>query len=248
MSVKTVVITGALSGIGEECCRKFAKAGYNVIFSGKDIKRGEELQNELCLFNTQCHFVLTDVSDERQVENLIKISIRIYGGIDVVINSAGTEGVAARYNKVTIDDFNYVFSTNVLGIMLVMKYALPIMCKERCGSVINISSLTGQTGSPGRSIYSASKHAVNGLTRSVALEVAGRGVRVNAIAPGPVDTDMFDRFVNSDESIKSMYIERMPSKRIITTEEIADIALFIASDAARSIIGQVILVDGGYSV
>lgn len=122
------------------------------------------------------------------------------------------------------------------------------MCKERCGSVINISSLTGQTGSSGRSIYSASKHAVNGLTRSVALEVAGRGVRVNAIAPGPVDTDMFDRFVNSDESIKSMYIKRMPSKRIITTEEIADIALFIASDAARSIIGQVILVDGGYSV
>lgn len=248
MSAKTIVITGALSGIGEECSYQFAYEKYNLIFSGLDIKQGEALQTKLRKVHPQCHFIMADVTDEKQVINLIKFTIKIYGRVDVVINSAGTEGHPSTHENTTVDDFHHVFNTNVLGTQLVMKHALPIMCKQCFGSLINISSRAGQAGVSGGGIYAASKHAVNGLTRSAALEVAAKGVRVNAIAPGPVDTDLFDRFVGHDKVKKAAFLNRMPSGEIITTKEIAGIALFLASDTARSIIGQIITVDGGYSV
>ncbi len=129
-----------------------------------------------------------------------------------------------------------------------MKHTLPVMSKQGSGSLINISSQAGLVGIPRGSVYAASKHAVNGLTRSAALEVAAKGVRVNAIAPGPVETDMFDRFVGRDAVAKAEFLSRMPTGRIATTGEIAATALFLASDSARSIVGQIITVDGGYSV
>lgn len=248
MSAKVVVITGALSGIGEECCRQFAKNGYNVVFSGRKARRGEELQNELRNLNPQCHFVLADVVIEDQVAALIEKTRQLYGKIDVLINSAGTEGQPAPHDQTTVEDFHRVFDANVLGTQLVMKHTLPVMSKQGSGSLINISSQAGLVGIPGGSVYAASKHAVNGLTRSAALEVAAKGVRVNAIAPGPVETDMFDRFVGRDAVAKAEFLSRMPTGRIATTAEIAATALFLASDAARSIIGQIITVDGGYSV
>lgn len=248
MSAKVVVITGALSGIGEECCRQFAKNGYNVVFSGRKAKRGEELQNELRNLNPQCHFVLADVVIEDQIAALIEKTRQLYGKIDVLINSAGTEGQPAPHDQTTVEDFHRVFDANVLGTQLVMKHTLPIMSKQGSGSLINISSQAGLVGIPGGSVYAASKHAVNGLTRSAALEVAAKGVRVNAIAPGPVETDMFDRFVGRDAAAKAEFLSRMPTGRIATTGEIAATAMFLASDAARSIVGQIITVDGGYSV
>lgn len=248
MSAKVVVITGALSGIGEECCRQFAKNGYNVVFSGRKAKRGEELQNELRNLNPQCHFVLADVVIEDQVATLIEKTRQLYGKIDALINSAGTEGQPAPHDQTTVEDFHRVFDANVLGTQLVMKHTLPVMSKQGSGSLINISSQAGLVGIPGGSVYAASKHAVNGLTRSAALEVASNGVRVNAIAPGPVETDMFDRFVGRDAAAKAEFLSRMPTGRIATTGEIAATALFLASDAARSIVGQIITVDGGYSV
>lgn len=248
MSAKVVVITGALSGIGEECCRQFAKNGYNVVFSGRKARRGEELQNELRNLNPQCHFVLADVVIEDQVAALIEKTRQLYGKIDVLINSAGTEGQPAPHDQTTVEDFHRVFDANVLGTQLVMKHTLPVMSKQGSGSLINISSQAGLVGIPGGSVYAASKHAVNGLTRSAALEVAAKGVRVNAIAPGPVETDMFDRFVGRDAAAKAEFLSRMPTGRIATTGEIAATAMFLASDAARSIVGQIITVDGGYSV
>lgn len=248
MSAKTVVITGALSGIGEECCRQFANNGYNVIFSGRNTGRGKRLQEELRRINSESHFVLADVVIEEQVASLIEKACQIYGKIDTLINSAGTEGQPAPHDQTTVEDFHRVFDTNVLGTQLVMKHALPVMSKQGSGSVINISSQAGLVGIPGGSVYAASKHAVNGLTRSAALEVAAKGVRVNAIAPGPVETDMFDRFVGRNEEAKTEFLSRMPTGRIAKTGEIAATALFLASDAARSIIGQIITVDGGYSV
>ena len=248
MSAKVVVITGALSGIGEECCRLFARNGYDVVLSGRRPKRGEELQNELRSLNPRCHFVPADVAIEDQVAALIEKTRQLYGKIDVLINSAGTEGQPAPHDQTTVEDFHQVFDANVLGTQLVMKHTLPVMSKQGSGCLINISSQAGLVGIPGGSVYAASKHAVNGLTRSAALEVAAKGVRVNAIAPGPVETDMFDRFVGRDEAAKAEFLSRMPTVRIVTTEEIAATALFLASDAARSIIGQIITVDGGYSV
>lgn len=166
----------------------------------------------------------------------------------MLINSAGTEGQPAPHNQTTIEDFHKVFDANVLGTQLLMKHTLPVMTIQGSGSLINISSQASLVGIPGGSVYAASKHAVNGLTRSVALEVAVKGIRVNAIAPGPVDTDMFDRFVGRNKDAKAEFLSKMPTGRITTTEEIAETALFLASDSARSIIGQIITVDGGYSV
>jgi len=248
MSRRTVIITGALAGIGEECVYAFARAGDNVIFSGRDPHKGELLLAKLRDINPECYFVPADVRLEEQVSSLVLYALQRYQRIDVVLNVAGTEGHPTPYDKTTIDGFHKVFDTNVLGTQLMMKHALSVMRAQRSGVMINFSSLAGQVGIPGGSVYAASKHAVNGLTRSAALEVAADGVRVNAIAPGPVATDMFERFVGRDEKAKAQFISKMPTGRIITTEEIAATALFLASDAARSIIGQIITVDGGYSV
>lgn len=248
MSAKVVVITGALSGIGEGCCRQFARNGYQVVFSGRNPGRGEALQDEFRRLTPECHFFPADVEDEEQVAVLIEKTCQLYGRIDVLINSAGTEGQPAPFDQTTVEDYQRVFNTNVLGTQLVMKHMLPVMCRQGTGCFINISSQAGLVGIPGGSVYSASKHAVNGLTRSVALEVAAKGVRVNAIAPGPVETDMFDRFFAGDETAKAEFLSRMPTGRIVIPGEIAATALFLASDAARSVIGQIITVDGGYSV
>lgn len=247
MSNKTVVITGALSGIGQECVRLFISEGYNVIFSGRRPGLGEERERKMRTISPDVHFVNADISREEDVAALAKKAVMLFDKIDVVLNVAGTEGMPAPADQLTVDDYHRVFDTNVLGTQLVMKYFLPLMCKQRSGSLINFSSLAGLVGMPGGAIYAASKHAVNGLTRSAALEVAADNVRVNAIAPGPVATDMFDRFVGRDENAKAAFLSKMPSGRIVTTDEIARTALFLASDAARSIIGQVIVVDGGYS-
>ncbi|CAI1993399.1 3-oxoacyl-[acyl-carrier-protein] reductase FabG [Serratia proteamaculans] len=245
---KAVIITGALSGIGEECARKFSQVGYNVIISGRSEQRGRELETELRQINPEIHFFLADIVFENQVSELIKYTQQVFGKIDVLLNVAGTEGQPISHDRTSVEDFRHVFDTNVLGTQLVMKHVLPVMSKQGSGSLINFSSQAGQVGIPGGSVYSASKHAVNGLTRSAALEVAADGVRVNAIAPGPVATAMFDRFVGNDPIAKKEFLSKMPTGRIVTTEEIAATALFLASDNARSIIGQIITVDGGYSV
>jgi NAD(P)-dependent dehydrogenase (short-subunit alcohol dehydrogenase family) len=248
MSEKTVVVTGGLTGIGEECALKFAHEGYNVVFSGRDSQRGEELLARLRTITTESHFMIADVTRENQVVSLVERTLGIYDRIDVVLNAAGTEGHPAPIEHSTAADFQQVFDTNVLGTQLVMKHVLLVMRRQQSGCMINISSQAGHVGIPGGGVYAASKHAVNGLTRSAALEVAADGVRVNAIAPGPVATDMFERFVGRDETVKAQFLKKMPTNRIVTTEEIAATALFLASDAARSIIGQIITVDGGYSV
>ncbi|CAI0971795.1 SDR family NAD(P)-dependent oxidoreductase [Serratia quinivorans] len=245
---KTVIITGALSGIGEECARKFSQVGYNVVISGRNEQKGRELETELHQINPDVQFFLSDIVFENQVSELIKYTQKVFGEVDVLLNVAGTEGLPTPHDRTTVEDFRHVFDTNVLGTQLVMKHVLPVMSKQGSGSLINFSSQAGQVGIPGGSIYSASKHAVNGLTRSAALEVAADGVRVNAIAPGPVATAMFDRFVGNDPIAKEQFLSKMPTGRIVTTEEIAATALFLASDNARSIIGQIITVDGGYSV
>ncbi|MBH2547762.1 SDR family oxidoreductase [Serratia marcescens] len=249
MSAKTVVITGALSGIGEKCAIRFAAENYSVIISGRNSDKGQTLLKELGNITTnKIKYIYADISNESDVISLARQSEDFFGKVDVVLNVAGTEGNPSTYESSTVEDFHKVFNTNVLGTQLIMKHFLPAMCQRQYGTVINFSSQAGQVGIPGGSVYSASKHAVNGLTRSVALEVASTGVRVNAIAPGPVDTDMFDRFVGRDKQAKAAFLSKMPNGKITTTCEIADTALFLASDSAKSIVGQIITVDGGYSV
>jgi NAD(P)-dependent dehydrogenase (short-subunit alcohol dehydrogenase family) len=144
-----------------------------------------------------------------------------------------------------VASFHATFETNVLGVLLSLKHELLVMLKQGSGSIINISSVAGHVGSPGLSVYSASKHAVEGLTKSAALEVAATGVRVNAVAPGPVETEMLNRVTGHDADAKAKFLSKVPAQRVGSTEEIAQTILFLASDDAAFLTGQSIAVDGG---
>ncbi|WP_342648769.1 glucose 1-dehydrogenase [Pseudomonas sp. REB1044] len=247
MAKKTVVVTGALSGIGFDCARSFAREGYNVVISGRDARRGQHRLNELRNVTDDVVFFTTDVTSEEQVAQLMQAAVITYGSVDVVIHSAGTEGNPANLEDVSTQDFQQVFDTNVLSTILVMKYAIPIMRGQRSGVIVNIASQAGLGGMPGKMVYAASKSAVISLTRSAALEVAVSGIRINAVAPGPVATDMFDRFTGRDATAKRDFLDMFPTKRVIEVGEVTAALLYLASDSARSVVGEVLTIDGGYS-
>ncbi len=159
----------------------------------------------------------------------------------------GTEGELGPVADQTADNYAATFETNVLGTLFSMKHELRVMLKQGSGSIVNLSSVGGRIGLPGASVYSASKHAVEGLTKSAALEGAAAGVRVNAVAPGPVDTAMLDRFVGNKQDVKAGFLATVPAKRAATVEEIAQTVVFVASDKAKYLTGQILAVDGGYT-
>jgi NAD(P)-dependent dehydrogenase (short-subunit alcohol dehydrogenase family) len=167
-----------------------------------------------------------------------------FGRLDVAVNGAGTEGQPGPVTEQTAESYAATFDTNVLGTLLSMKHELRVMRPQGSGSIVNLSSTTGHRGSPGASVYTASKHAVEGLTKAAALEAAVFGVRVNAVAPGPVDTDLLTRFAGSEDR-KAALVERVPFRRAGKVEEVADAIAFLASDKAAFITGQIIDVNGG---
>jgi NAD(P)-dependent dehydrogenase (short-subunit alcohol dehydrogenase family) len=192
----------------------------------------------------EAEFIRADVRHEEKVRNLIDKTVAHFGRLDVAVNNAGTEGRPWPVTEQTTETFAATFETNVLGTILSMKLELRVMLTQAAGSIINLSSTLGQHGSAGASLYSASKHAVEGLTKSAALEAAAAGVRVNAVAPGPVDTEMLSWFtVTADR--KAGLVAGVPLKRMGRREEIAQTIVFLASDKASFITGQIIGVDGG---
>jgi NAD(P)-dependent dehydrogenase (short-subunit alcohol dehydrogenase family) len=246
MQEKVVLITGALTGIGRATAIAFAKEGANVIVSGRRENEGENLEEEL---RTMCacphaKFIRADVRHEDEIRNLIDQSVSRFGRLDVAVNNAGTEGKAGPIIEQTPESYAAAFDTNVLGVLLSMKHELRVMLPQSSGSIINISSTFGRIGAPGASLYVASKHAVEGLTKSAALEAAPFGVRVNVIAPGPIETDLLNRFAGSDER-KADVASGVPLKRLGHPHEIAEAILFIASDKASFISGASIPVNGG---
>ena len=247
MNKSTVLITGALTGIGRATAFAFAAEGYNIVISGRKPEAGHQLASELRAQGAAVEFVQADVTNEKDVEDLIANTIKHFGRLDVAVNNAGTEGELGPISGQTVANYNATFNTNVLGVLLSLKYQLPVMAAQGSGSIINLSSIAGQVGMAGASVYVASKHAVEGLTKTAALEVAATGVRVNAVAPGPVDTAMLDRFTGGNPDAKAGMFAMMPAKRGAQPDEIAQTIVFLASDKARYLTGQSIAVDGGYT-
>jgi NAD(P)-dependent dehydrogenase (short-subunit alcohol dehydrogenase family) len=247
MNTQVVLITGALTGIGRATAIAFAKEGAHVVVSGRREEAGRALADELRALGAEAEFVRTDVRFEAEVRNLVDRTVERFGRIDVAVNNAGTEGELGPVLEQTPEAYEATFSTNVLGTLLSLKHQMRVMLPQGSGSIINLSSIAGQVGIPGASVYVASKHAVEGLTKSVALEAAAAGVRVNAVAPGPVATEMLDRFAGRSEEAKNNFLNTMPARRAATVDEIAQTILFLASDKARYLIGQSIAVDGGYT-
>ncbi len=247
MSKPVVLITGALTGIGRATALAFARDGDKIVVSGRHEDKGQALAAELRALGTEAEFVRADVRNEGEVRNLIDRAVERFGRLDVAVNNAGTEGELGPIVEQSVANYESTFAVNVLGTLLSLKHEMRVMLAQGSGSIINLSSIGGQVGFAGAAIYTASKHAVEGLTKSAALEGARAGVRVNAVAPGPTETQMLDRFVGRSEEAKARFVATIPSGRASTTDEIAQTIVFLASDKARSLTGQSIAIDGAYT-
>jgi NAD(P)-dependent dehydrogenase (short-subunit alcohol dehydrogenase family) len=246
MSSSVVLITGALTGIGRAAAVSFAKAGHRVVVSGRKPDAGQALVSELRSLGAEAEFIQADVRKEDDVRRLVDRTVERFGRLDVAVNNAGTEGRPGAITDQTAESYAATFDTNVLGVLLSMKHEVRIMQGQGSGSIINISSTYGHEGAAGASVYVGSKHAVEGITKSVALETVKSGIRVNVVAPGPIDTGMLTRFTGTPEN-KAALTTTVPMDRLGRSEEVANAIVFVASDEASFITGHVLNVDGGKS-
>jgi NAD(P)-dependent dehydrogenase (short-subunit alcohol dehydrogenase family) len=244
MSTPVVLITGALTGIGRATAVAFAKEGARLVVAGRREDAGQQLMTELRALGAEAEFIRADVRHEDEVRDLVDRTVARFGRLDVAVNNAATEGQVGPITDQTAASYAATFDTNVLGVILSMKHEVRVMQGQGSGSIINISSTYGHEGAAGASVYVGSKHAVEGITKSVALETAKSGIRVNGVAPGPTDTGMLTRFTGTPEN-KAALVTTVPMGRLGLSEELADAIVFIASDEASFITGHVLNVDGG---
>jgi NAD(P)-dependent dehydrogenase (short-subunit alcohol dehydrogenase family) len=244
MSSPVVLITGALTGIGRATAVAFAKEGASIVASGRREAEGKALEAELRSLGAEAAFIRADVRHDDEVRNLVDQTVARFGRIDSAVNAAGTEGQPGPLIDQSSKSYATTFDTNVLGTLLSLKHELRVMQAQGHGSIINISSTFGHEGAAGAAVYAASKHAVEGLTKSAALEGARSGVRVNAVAPGPTETGMLNRFTGTAER-KAALAKTVPLGRVGEPGEIARAAVFLASEKASFITGQILTADGG---
>ncbi|MBB5149557.1 MULTISPECIES: 3-hydroxybutyrate dehydrogenase [Ureibacillus] len=252
MKGKTLFVTGSAQGIGFEIAKNFAEAGANVVIS--DIHQ-EKLDQALKELPDNVSSVVCDVTSEEQIKQAIDFTVEKYGSIDILINNAGIQHVAFIEDFPT-EKFELMIKIMLTAPFITMKYAIPHMKKNQFGRIINIASINGLIGFAGKSAYNSAKHGVIGLTKVAALETAPHQITVNAICPGYVDTALVrgqfedlakTRNIAVENVLEEVLYPLVPQKRLISVDEIASLALFLASDAAKGITGQAVVLDGGYT-
>jgi len=240
---KVVLVTGGTSGIGKATAIKFARAGAKVVLSGRREKEGAEVVNEIRKLGGEGAFVRADIAKDADIQAMVQFTVDKFGKLDVAFNNAGVEWTGPL-DRATEAEYRRVFDINVWGVLNSMRHEIPAMLKNGGGAIVNTSSVAGHVGLAQVSVYIASKHAVEGLTKSVALEFAKQNIRVNAVAPGIIATEMFDRFAGDE--LRDQIISTVPVARVGAAVEIAAAVLYLASDAAKFTTGTSLVVDGGF--
>lgn len=245
---KVAIVTGGTAGIGRAAALLFARSGARVVVSGRRQPEGEEVVAEIARAGGTARFIRCDVTREQDVAGLVEGALKEFGRLDVAFNNAGIEqSPLVPLTETSTEQYRTVMDVNVLGVWLAMKYEIPAMLRNGGGSIVNTTSVAGHIGMPGASTYIAAKHAVEGLTKSVALEFADKGIRINAVAPAAIATEMFDRFAGGESSEMGKHLAALhPVGRVGRAEEVAAAALYLASDAASFTTGISLPVDGGW--
>ena len=241
---KVVLITGGTSGIGKTTALAFAKAGAKVVLSGRRAAEGEAVVAEIAAGGGTARFVRADVAVEADVKNLVEQTVAAFGRLDVAFNNAGVESMGPL-TEASEPEYRKVFDVNVWGVITSLKYEIPAMLKTGGGAIVNTSSVAGHVGMAGASLYVGTKHAVEGITKSAALEFAKQGIRINAVAPAAIETDMVDRFAGKEGPMREYLTSLHPIGRTGQTREISDVVLFLCSEGASFITGESVKVDGG---
>ena len=244
---KVAIVTGGTSGIGRAAAVAYAREGARVVVAGRRAAEGEETVRLLRAQGGEGIFVTTDVSKAAQVKELVERTMQKFGRLDFAFNNAGIEQEPTPFLEQNEETYDRVMDINVKGVWLSMKYEIPAMLKTGGGSIVNTSSGLGVIGMPGIEIYVASKHAVIGLTKSAALEFGKQGIRVNAVLPAVIDTDMFQRFAGEKPEFRAQITAMHPIGRIGKSEEIADAAIWLSSSKSSFVTGHSLLVDGGFT-
>lgn len=244
---KVALVTGGGTGIGQAAAIRFAAAGAKVVIANRNEKTGQDTVDRIKAAGGAAIFHQTDVAQEEQVVALIRRAVDEFGRVDVAFNNAGVEGATAVTHEDTKENYDLIFDVNVRGVFYSMKHEIAHMLEHGGGSIVNNGSIAGLIGFPTHGLYVASKHAVLGLTKSAALEYAQQGIRVNAVNPGAIETDMVLRFTDSQKEQLEQLASMHPIGRLGRADEIATAVVWVASDEASFVTGQGITVDGGFT-
>jgi NAD(P)-dependent dehydrogenase (short-subunit alcohol dehydrogenase family) len=246
MDGKVAIVTGASAGIGRAAALAFAREGASVVVADVDVERGDKVAAEVQGLGADALSVRTDVADAGDVAHMVRRTVDRFGRLDYAFNNAGTEGAPAPTGECAIDNWTRTIGINLTGVFLCMREEIPAMLATGGGAIVNNSSVAGLVGFPGIPAYVASKHGVIGLTKTAALDYATQGIRVNAVCPGIIDTEMVTRFTNGDAAAAEQLLLAEPVGRMGTPEEVADTVVWLCSDGAAFVTGHALAVDGGF--